>query len=110
MAIAVAVDLATMVRCSHIARKEQTMCEIHAEHAGRGTEIAAPSIAGTTFAVSDMTCGHCVGTVRAAIERALPGAAVEINLDAHRVTVAGDAAIAAAAIRSAGYTPERVSA
>jgi copper chaperone len=83
------------------------MCEVHVngEH---DDAIYVPSIAGTTFAVSDMTCGHCVGTVRAALQRALPGVPVEISLDAHRVTVDGDAAVAAAAIRAAGYTPERV--
>jgi copper chaperone len=63
-----------------------------------------------SFAVADMTCSHCVGTVRAAVERALPGTPVEVNLAAHRVTVAGDAATAAAAIRAAGYTPELVDA
>ncbi len=85
------------------------MCDIH-EHDDEAADIRAPGIAGTTFAVSDMTCGHCVGTVRAAIARVLPGADVEINLDAHRVTVDGDATIAAAAIRAAGYTPERIGA
>ena len=83
------------------------MCEIHAD-GEHDHETHVPRIAGTTFAVSDMTCGHCVGTLRAALARALPGVPVEINLDAHRVTVDGDAATAAAAIRAAGYTPERM--
>jgi copper chaperone len=58
------------------------------------------------FTVSDMTCGHCEKTVRAAIEEALPGAAVTVDLAAHRVTVEGDRAKAEEAIREAGYTPE----
>jgi copper chaperone len=82
------------------------MCEVHDYHAEE--DAAAPTIAGVSFAVADMTCSHCVGTVRAAIERALPGVSLDINLASHRVTVAGDAAAAAAAIRAAGYTPELV--
>ncbi len=85
------------------------MREVHlnGEH---DDETTAPGVAGTTFAVSDMTCGHCVGTLRDALSRALPGAPVEIDLARHRVTVDGDAGKAAAAIRAAGYTPERVGA
>ncbi|TWF54695.1 heavy-metal-associated domain-containing protein [Neorhizobium alkalisoli] len=60
-----------------------------------------------TFTVSDMTCGHCEKTVRGALEDVLPGAAVTIDLSAHKVTVEGDAAKAEEAIREAGYTPER---
>ncbi|MFB9951368.1 heavy-metal-associated domain-containing protein [Rhizobium puerariae] len=60
------------------------------------------------FNVPDMTCGHCEKTVRGALGEALPGAAVAIDLSAHKVTVEGDAAAAEEAIREAGYTPERV--
>lgn len=62
------------------------------------------------FHVGDMTCGHCEKTVKKALADALPGAAVAIDLDQHRVTVEGDAEKAEAAIRDAGYTPERRSA
>jgi copper chaperone len=86
------------------------MCEMHADHdhddSKAKTFQGVPG--GTTFAVSDMTCGHCVGTVKAAIEKAVPGAKVAVDLDSHRVSVAGDAKAAAAAIRAAGYTPELV--
>lgn len=58
------------------------------------------------FNVPDMTCGHCEKTVRAALEKELPGAAVSIDLSGHRVTVEGDAKKAEDAIREAGYTPE----
>ncbi len=58
------------------------------------------------FTVPDMTCGHCEKTVRGALADALPGAAVEIDLPAHRVIVEGDAAKAEEAIREAGYSPE----
>jgi len=60
----------------------------------------------TVFTVNDMTCSHCVGTVRKALEEALPGAEVQIDLEQHRVAFTGDATKGAEAIREAGYTPE----
>jgi copper chaperone len=62
----------------------------------------------TIFHVPDMTCGHCEKTVRGALEDALPGAAVSVDLGAHRVSVTGDAVVAEGAIRDAGYSPELV--
>ena len=59
-----------------------------------------------TFIVNDMTCKHCVGTVRKALEEALPGADIAIDLESHKVSVAGDKSKAETAIREAGYTPE----
>ncbi|MGB3338674.1 MAG: heavy-metal-associated domain-containing protein [Devosia sp.] len=56
--------------------------------------------------VNDMTCGHCVGTVRRALEEALPGAEISVNLDTHRVEFTGDRTKGEEAIREAGYTPE----
>jgi len=61
-----------------------------------------------TFTVNDMTCGHCVGTVRKALNTAFPGAEVSVDLETHRVEVAADAGKAADVIREAGYTPEPV--
>jgi copper chaperone len=60
----------------------------------------------TRLTVNDMTCGHCVGTVRKALEEALPGTQVSIDLAAHLVEFTGDRAQGEAAIREAGYTPE----
>ncbi|AQS62316.1 MULTISPECIES: heavy-metal-associated domain-containing protein [Rhizobium/Agrobacterium group] len=62
----------------------------------------------TTFLVSDMTCGHCEKTLRGALADVLPDASVSIDLATHKLTVTGDAATAEAAIRDAGYSPERV--
>ena len=59
-----------------------------------------------TITVNDMTCGHCVGTVRGALEEALPGTQVEIDLATHKVSFTGDKAKGEEAIREAGYTPE----
>lgn len=60
----------------------------------------------TILSVNDMTCGHCVGTVRKALEEALPGAEISVNLATHKVEFTGDRARGEAAIREAGYTPE----
>ena len=60
----------------------------------------------TIFAVNDMTCGHCVGTVTKALEAALPGEQVSVDLATHKVSFTGDKAVGEAAIREAGYTPE----
>lgn len=57
------------------------------------------------FHVPDMSCEHCVGVIRAALERGLPGAAVAIDLARHRVHVEGEAARAESLIREAGYEP-----
>ena len=62
----------------------------------------------TVFFVTDMTCGHCEKVLRAALAATLPGALVGIDLVAHRVAVGGDARLAEAAIREAGYSPERL--
>lgn len=81
------------------------MCGSHQHHEEKAQD---ESIAGVRFKVSDMTCGHCAGTIRKAVEQTLPGAAVAINLDSHEVTVAGDAALAEQAIRAAGYQPQLI--
>ena len=60
----------------------------------------------TTLTVSDMTCGHCVGTVRGALEEAIPGTEVQIDLTTKKVSFTGDRAKGEDAIREAGYTPE----
>ena len=58
------------------------------------------------FIVNDMSCGHCVATIRKAFAQTMPGADVKIDLPRHLVSVKGDAARAAEVIREAGYTPE----
>lgn len=62
----------------------------------------------TIFAVNDMTCGHCVASVREALESALPGAEISVDLATHRVAFTGDRTVGEAAIKEAGYTPEAV--
>ncbi|MFD2648953.1 heavy-metal-associated domain-containing protein [Devosia albogilva] len=60
----------------------------------------------TVLTVNDMTCNHCVGTVRKALEEALPGAEINVDLETHKVSFTGDRAKGEEAIREAGYTPE----
>jgi len=59
-----------------------------------------------SFHVPDMTCGHCVQAITAAVQAAAPGATVRADLGSHTVEVAGagQAETVAAAIAAAGYT------
>ena len=62
----------------------------------------------TTFEVKDMTCGHCVSAITKAVDAVAPGADIQTDLAAHRVTVGAsvvDAAKLRLAIMEAGYTP-----
>ena len=60
-----------------------------------------------TFAVEDMTCGHCVRTITTAVETAFPGAKVSASTSTHRVTISGasDARAVADVIVAEGYSP-----
>ena len=60
----------------------------------------------TILIVSDMTCNHCVGTVTKALQDALPGAEIAVDLPTHTVSFTGDRKAGEDAIREAGYTPE----
>lgn len=61
------------------------------------------------FTVSDMTCGHCVKAITQAVQTAVPGATVDVDLASHRVSVTPgeQAAAIEAAIRDAGYDPRK---
>lgn len=59
------------------------------------------------FSVKGMTCGHCVGAVKKAIQSAAPGAEVRVDLSTGSAeTSQGNAAAIKAAIEEAGYTVE----
>ena len=65
----------------------------------------------TTFEVKDMTCGHCVSAISKAVNAVAPGADIQIDLAAHRVTVGPsvvDAVKLRLAIMEAGYTPTAI--
>ena len=59
------------------------------------------------FDVPDMTCDGCARAVTTAVQRAIPGALVAVDLGAKRVQVSGTdaASVAEAAIADAGFTP-----
>ena len=60
-----------------------------------------------TFVVEDMACGHCAGTIKSAIESAMPGAQVVADPATKIVSVSGtsDAAALYGLVSAAGYTP-----
>jgi copper chaperone len=76
------------------------MTAIHDETPGMG------SGATVTVRVEDMTCGHCAGVIRAAIEGAVPGARVTADPASKLVSIEGaDRGTVEAVIAEAGYTP-----
>lgn len=82
------------------------MCSCQ-DHAKPGPETAAPAGNAVSFQVEDMTCGHCAGRIKSAIETRLPGTTVTADPDSKRVSVLGstDHAAIRAAVTAAGYTP-----
>ena len=69
--------------------------------------MAQQSDTTTTFCVSGMTCGHCAGTIKTAIETSLPGTSVEADPASKLVSVRGstDLTTIQALVIEAGYTP-----
>ncbi len=67
----------------------------------------------TTFEIEDMTCGRCVSAITEAVNAVAPGADVQIDLAAHRVTIGpsvADETQLRIAITEAGYTPKVIEA
>ncbi len=65
------------------------------------------------FEVKDMTCGHCVSTIKQALKATDKDAKVQIDLATHRVQVesaSADAEKLAQTIEDAGYMPVPVGA
>lgn len=60
-----------------------------------------------TLRVEDMTCGHCAGTIKKAIETGLPGTSVEADPASKLVSVRGSTDLSSieALVSEAGYTP-----
>lgn len=79
-------------------------CQQHSEPSLE-TTTAKPD--GLSFRVDDMACGHCAGTIKNAIETALPGTAVVADPASKLVSVKGSVDYAAVApiVVGAGYTP-----
>lgn len=82
------------------------MCSCQ-QHSQAPATTAAPAEGAVSFRVEDMTCGHCAGTIKTAIESKLPGTSVDADPASKLVSVRGGADFAAlsAIVTAAGYTP-----
>jgi len=74
------------------------------------TQLTQPvdhDAAAVTVRVEDMTCGHCAGTIKKAIETGLPGTSVDADPATKLVSVRGstDLSSVKALVTGAGYTP-----
>jgi copper chaperone len=83
------------------------MCECSTHRSGETTKAVVPEADGLTLRVEDMACGHCAGTIKKAVEAALPGTQADPDPAAKLLTVRGttDLPAVSAAIAAAGYTP-----
>lgn len=79
-------------------------CSSHSSRPGQAVERDPNAL---TLRVEDMTCGHCAGTIKKAIETGLPGTQVEADPASKLVSVRGSADLASikALVTKAGYTP-----
>ncbi|MHB2169000.1 heavy-metal-associated domain-containing protein [Alsobacter sp. R-9] len=82
------------------------MCSSHQPHDSQSTGHAHDPAA-LTMRVEDMTCGHCAGTIKKAIETSLPGTQVHADPASKLVSVSGPASMARLQeiVSMAGYTP-----
>ncbi|MET9338864.1 heavy-metal-associated domain-containing protein [Nonomuraea sp. NPDC003727] len=55
----------------------------------------------STFVVSGMTCGHCVGTVKSEVGKVSGVSAVDVELASGKVTVTADGPVDEARVREA---------
>ncbi|ANY83959.1 hypothetical protein BB934_37430 (plasmid) [Microvirga ossetica] len=76
-------------------------------HQTQATQTVERDPAALTLRVEDMTCGHCAGTIKTAIETSLPGTSVEADPASKLVSVRGstDLTTIQALVIEAGYTP-----
>jgi copper chaperone len=68
---------------------------------------ALPKDGSLNLRVEDMTCGHCAGTIKKAVESAIPGTQVDADPASRLVSIRGTADLAAVKVivAEAGYTP-----
>jgi copper chaperone len=76
-------------------------------HQTQNTQVAGQDTAAVTLPVEDMTCGHCAGAIKKAIETGLPGTRVEADPASKLVSVRGSTNLTSikALVIEAGYTP-----
>ena len=82
------------------------MCSSH-QHSQDQVTSSARVGSGVSVRVEDMTCNHCAGTIKSAIESSIPGSKVTADPEAKLVSVEGasDLAQINSIITLAGYTP-----
>lgn len=82
------------------------MCSCQ-QHSTTTPAVTPASGTAVSFRVEDMTCGHCAGTIKQAVESKVPGTSVTADPGSKLVSVEGSADVAAirSAITAAGYTP-----
>ncbi|CAH1681094.1 Copper chaperone [Hyphomicrobiales bacterium] len=82
------------------------MCSCQ-QHSGTAAKATGAPEGAISFRVEDMTCGHCAGTIKKAIEDQLPGTAVTADPASKLVSVVGAADFSAvrSIVAGAGYTP-----
>lgn len=80
------------------------MCGCSTHQPGKAVEHDANAL---ILRVEDMTCGHCAGTIKKAIETGLPGTQVEADPASKLVSVRGSTDLSSikALVAEAGYTP-----
>jgi len=79
-------------------------CSTHQSQASQAAERHPDAL---TVRVEDMTCGHCAGTIKKAIETGMPGTSVEADPASKLVSVRGSTDLSSikALVTEAGYTP-----
>ncbi|MFC4173273.1 heavy-metal-associated domain-containing protein [Microvirga sp. GCM10011540] len=83
------------------------MCGCSTHQTDRAGQNVLPKDGSLTLRVEDMTCGHCAGTIKKAVESALPGTQVDADPASKLVLIRGTADLSAvtAIVAEAGYTP-----
>jgi copper chaperone len=83
------------------------MCGCSTHQAGNTGQMTATMDGSLTLRVEDMTCGHCAGTIKKAVESTLPGTQVDADPASKLVSIRGTTDLAAvkAIVTNAGYTP-----
>jgi copper chaperone len=79
-------------------------CSTHKSQANQAVDRHPDAL---TLRVEDMTCGHCAGAIKKAIETGLPGTSVEADPASKLVSVRGSTDLSSikALVAEAGYTP-----
>ena len=83
------------------------MCGCSTHQTSSAGQTALPKAGNLTLRVEDMTCGHCAGTIKKAVESSLPGTQVDADPASKLVSICGTADLVAvkAIVAEAGYTP-----